>query len=103
MSRESPAIEVDRSLSGQCVVAVLERLAATHGRPKTIFVDKGPEFTPKALDAWAHRHGVQLAFRRPGTSTDHPFIEAFNARLREECLNQHRFVSMEEAWTTIEA
>jgi putative transposase len=54
MSRESPAIEVDRSLSGQRVVAVLERLAATHGLPKRLFVDNGPEFTSKTLDAWAH-------------------------------------------------
>jgi putative transposase len=103
MSRESPAIEVDRSLSGQRVVAVLERLASTHRRPKTLFVDNGPEFTSKALDAWAHRHGVQLAFSRPGTPTDHPFIEAFNARFREECLNQHWFGSIEEARTTVEA
>jgi putative transposase len=103
MSRESPAIEVDRSLSGQRVVAVLERLASTHGLPKTLFVDNGPEFTSKALDAWAHRHGVQLAFSRPGTPTDNPFIEAFNARFREECLNQHWFGSIEEARTTVEA
>jgi putative transposase len=58
MSRESPAIEVDSSLGGQRVAAVLERLASTHGLPKTLFVDNGPEFTSKALDAWAHRHGV---------------------------------------------
>jgi len=103
MTRESPAIEVDRSLSGQRVVAVLERLAATHGLPKTLFVDNGPEFTSKALDAWAHCHGVKLAFSRPGTPTDNPFIEAFNARFREECLNQHWFVSIEEARTIMEA
>jgi putative transposase len=103
MSRESPAIEVDSSLSGQRVAAVLDRLASTHGLPKTLFGDNGPEFTSKALDAWADRHGVQLAFSRPGTPTDNPFIEAFNARFREECLNQHWFMSMEEARATIEA
>jgi putative transposase len=70
---------------------------------KTLFVDHGPEFTSSALDVWAHRHGMQLACSRPGTPTDNPFIEAFNARIREECLNQHWFVSMEEARTTIEA
>jgi len=83
MSRESPAIEVDASLSGQRVVAMLDRLAGTYGVPKILFVDSGPEFTSKALDAWAHRHGVKLAFSRPGTPTDNPFIQAFNARLRE--------------------
>ncbi len=103
MSRESPAIEVDRSLSGQWVVAVLERLASTHGLPKTLFVDNGPEVTPQTLDAWAHRHGVQLAFSRPGTPTDNPFIEAFNARFREECFNQHWFGSLKNARTPIEA
>ena len=103
MTRESPAIEVDRSLSGQRVVAMLERLACTSGLPTTLGVDNGPEFTSKALDAWAHRHGVPLAFSRPGTPTDNPFIEAFNARFREECLNQHWFMSIEEARTTIEA
>jgi putative transposase len=103
MSRERPAIEVDRALSGQRVVAVLERLASTHGLPKTLFVDNGPEFTSKALDAWAHRHGVQLAFSRPGTPTDNPFLEAFNARFREECLNQHWFGSLEDARTPVEA
>jgi putative transposase len=103
MTRESPAIEVDFSLSGKRVVAVLERLADTHGLPKILFVDNGPEFTSKALDAWAHRHGVKLAFSRPGTPTDNPFIEAFNARFREECLNLHWFASVEEACITIEA
>jgi putative transposase len=103
MTRESPAIEVDGSLSGQRVVAVLKRLGGAHGLPKILFVDNGPEFTSKALDAWAHQHGVKLAFSRPGTPTDNPFIEAFNARFREECLNQHWFVSLEEARTTIEA
>jgi putative transposase len=103
MTRESPAIEGDASLSGPRVVMVLERLACTHGRPKVLWVDNGPEFTSKALDEWAHRRGVQLAFSRPGTPTDNPFIEAFNARFREECLNQHWFISIEEARTTIEA
>jgi putative transposase len=103
MSRESPAIEVDRSLSGQRVVAVLERLPATYGLPKTLLVDNGPEFTSKALDAWAHCHDVQLAFSRPGTPTDNPFIEVFNARFRAECLNQHWFGSLAEARTIIGA
>jgi putative transposase len=103
MSRERPALEVDSSLSGQRVVAVLERLASTHGLPKTLCVANGPEVTSKALDAWAHRHGVQLAFSRPGTPTAHPLIEACNARFREECLNQHGFGSLEDARTTIEA
>jgi putative transposase len=103
MSRESPAIEVDRSLNGQRVAAVLERGASTHGLPKTRLVDNGPECTSKALDAWAPRHGVQLACSRPGTPTDHPCIEACNARFRAECVNQHGLMSIKDARTTIEA
>jgi putative transposase len=89
VSRESPAIEVDVSFSGKRVATVLERLVRTHGVPKVIFVDNGPEFISKALDAWAHRNGVRLAFSRPGTPTDNPFIEAFNGRFRQECFDQH--------------
>jgi putative transposase len=103
MTRESPAIEVDGSLSGQRVVPVLKRLGGAHGLPKILFVDHGPEFTSKTPDAWAHQRGVKLAFSRPGTPTDNSFIEAFNARFREECLNQHWFVSLEEGRTTIAA
>jgi putative transposase len=102
MSRESPAIEVDRSLTGQRVVAVLERLAAQRGLPRVIQVDNGPEFTSKALDEWAHRRGVKLAFSRPGTPTDNPFIEAFNGRLRQECLDQQWFVSLADARNCLE-
>jgi putative transposase len=101
MSRESPAIAVDTSFSGSAVVAVLERVAKTHGLPKVIQVDNGPEFVSKALDGWAHHNGVKLAFSRPGTPTDNPYIEAFNGRLRAECLDQHCFVSLEEARTII--
>jgi putative transposase len=102
MSRESPAIEVDRSLTGQRVVAVLERAAARYGLPKILQVDNGPEFTSQALDAWAHHHGIKLAFSRPGTPTDNPFIEAFNGRVRQECLDQQWFYSLEEARECLE-
>jgi putative transposase len=103
VSRVSPAIEVGVSLTGGHVVAVLERLKATQGLPKRIAVDNGPEFISKALDAWAHENGVQLEFSRPGTPTDNAFIESFNSRLRQDCLNQHWFRSIEEARTIIEA
>jgi len=101
-SRESPAIEVGRSLTGRRVVAVLERLAASRGLPEVIFVDNGTEFTSKAVDRWAYENGVKLDFSRPGKPTDNAFIESFNGRLREECLNQHWFTSMEDAKQTIE-
>ena len=103
VSRVSPAIEVGVSLTGRHVVAVLERLKATQGLPQRIAVDNGPEFISKVLDAWTHENGVQLEFSRPGKPTDNAFIESFNSRLRQDCLNQHWFRSIGEAQTIIEA
>jgi putative transposase len=103
VSRVSPAIEVGVSLTGERVVAVLEHLKRTIGRPERIAVDNGPEFISKALDAWAYRNGVQLEFSRPGKPTDNAFAESFNGRFRDECLNQHWFASVEEVRQTVEA
>jgi putative transposase len=103
VSRVSPAIEVGVSLTGAGVVAVLERLKRTVGRPERIAIDNGPEFISKALDAWAYQNGVQLEFSRPGKPTDNAFAESFNGRFRDECLNQHWFASLEEVRQTVEA
>ena len=103
VSRVSPAIEGGVSLTGERVVAVLERLKGTIGRPERIAIDNGPEFISKALDAWAYHNSVQLEFSRPGKPTDNAFAESFNGRFRDECLNQHWFVSLEEVQQTVEA
>jgi putative transposase len=103
VSRVSPAIAVDFSLTGERVVAILDGLRPRFGVPERIAIDNGPEFISKALDAWAYRNGVQLEFSRPGKPTDNAFAESFNARFRDECLNQHWFASLEEARQTIEA
>ena len=102
MTRESLALEVNRSFSGRVVADVLERLAQTTGLPKVIQVDNGPEFVSKALDEWAHRRRVKVVFSRPGTPTDNPFIEAFNGRFRQECLDQNWFESLDDARSIIE-
>jgi len=101
-TRECLAIEVDTSLSGARVVEVLTQLA--QGRPlaRTIVVDNGPEFAGRVLDAWAYRRGITLAFIQPGKPTQNAFIESFNSRLRDECLNAHWFVTVTEAQLTIE-
>ena len=101
-SRVSPAIEADFSLTGKRVVEVLERLKATSGLPETIKVDNGSEFISKVLDEWAHRNNVKLDFSRPGKPTDNAFIESFNGRLRQECLNQHWFTSLADAKEIVE-
>lgn len=102
VSRVSPAIEVGPGLSGQRVTEVLDSLTHSYGLPEMIQVDNGPEFTSRAMDEWAHRKGVKLQFSRPGKPTDNPFIESFNGRLRQECLNQSWFVSVEDARKKIE-
>lgn len=102
-TRECVAIEVDVSLPGERVVRVLEQLRAARGLPQRITVDNGPEFQSKALDAWAHRTGVTLQFSRPGKPVDNTFIEAFNGRMRDECLNQSWFLSLPDARRTIVA
>jgi putative transposase len=101
-TRECPVIEVDTSLSGERVVRILERLAVTRGLPQAIVCDNGPEFISRALDAWAHQHGVALLFIRPGHPVENCYIESFNGRLRDECLNQHWFLSLADARRTIE-
>lgn len=87
--RSSPALEIDVSLPGQRVVRVLEKLRLQGRLPLRLRTNNGPEFTGKALDAWAQEHNVQLEFIRPGKPMDNGHIESFNGRLRDECLNQN--------------
>jgi len=101
-SRVSPAIEVDFSLTGRRVVEVLERVIAKYGKPQVIKCDNGPEFISRVVDEWAYRKGVKLEFSRPGKPTDNAYIESFNGRFRQECLNQHWFETLEEARNKIE-
>ena len=75
----------------------MARIASVRGAPKTIRVDNGPEFISKALDRWAYENGVTLDFSRPGKPTDNAFVESFNGRLRDECLNSHWFLSLADA------
>jgi putative transposase len=102
-SRESLAIEVGQSLKGSDVVRVLERISKTRKLPRTIRVDHGAEFTSKILDQWAYLNGVELDFIRPGKPTENGLIESFNGRVREECLNESWFLSIEDAREKIEA
>ena len=71
--------------------------------PRSITVDHGTEFQSRALEEWAYRRGIQLDFIRPGKPVENAFIESFNGRLRDECLNVHWFETMEDAKAIIEA
>lgn len=102
-TRESPAIETDHSLPGARVVAVLERLAQAGRVPKAIIVDNGPEFRGQDLDEWARTRGVALQFIDPGKPVQNAYIESFNGRLRDECLNRHWFLTLADARAEIEA
>ena len=96
-TKECLAIEVDTSLPGRRVVSVLEQLAERRGLPRSVTVDNGPEFVSKALDEWAYRKQLQLRFIEPGKPQQNAYIESFNGKFRDECLNEHWFLSMRHA------
>jgi putative transposase len=102
-SRECPVIEVDTSLGGRRVVGVLEKLAELRGLPEVITIDNGPEFAGKVIDEWVYRRGVRLNFIRPGKPIENAFAESFIGRLRDECLNENWFISLNHARKVIES
>ena len=103
VSRVSPFIGVGFRYRGYDVVTALNLAVAQYGVPECIRLDNGPEFISKEVDLWAYAHGVVLDFSRPGKPTDNAFIESFNSRFRQECLNEHWFLSLEDAKEKIEA
>lgn len=101
-SRYAHAVDARFSYRAENVVATLEGICNQVGYPKTIRVDQGTEFVSRDLDLWAYANNVILDFSRPGKPTDNAFIEAFNGRLRAECLNAHWFMSLADAWEKLE-
>ena len=101
-SRYVPVLDPRFSYRGEDVVQTLERVCGRVGYPKTIRVDQGSEFISRDMDMWACRRGVTLDFSRPGKPTDNAFIEAFNGRFRQECLNTHWFMSLADAREKLE-
>lgn len=101
-SREALAMEIDTSITAMLVTRILDRVAAERGGyPLAIVLDNGPEFASRELDRWAHQHGVKLDFIDPGKPVQNCFIESFNGRVREECLNLHWFIDLPDARRTI--
>jgi len=102
-TREALAIEVDTSLSGMRVVRVLDCVSEERGTlPDVIVLGNGPELTSRALDQWAYERGVRLHFIDPGKPQQKGFIESFNGKLRDECLNEHCFLSLAGARRIVE-
>ena len=101
-TRQAPVLTAARSMPSERVIRILEQAAARHGLPERIVVDNGPEFTSRAMQRWANDRNIELHFIEPGKPTQNAFIESFNARLRDECLNEHAFSNVQEAQTTLE-
>jgi putative transposase len=95
-TRECVFLRTDQSLTGEKVAQALEPVVAQRGAPRVITVDNGSEFASRGMDAWAYHHGIQMDFIRPGKPAANGFIESFNGRLRDECLNVEVFFTLED-------
>lgn len=95
-TRECLCLVADQSLTGEKVAQALEPIVLQRGAPRSITVDNGSECASRVMDAWAYRHGIQLDFIRPGKPVENGFIESFNGRLRDECLNVEVFFTLED-------
>lgn len=101
-TRECLWIEADTSLSGPRVTRVLDYVAELRGRPASLITDNGPEFAGLALERWVHDRQVQHRFITPGKPSQNGYIESFNGKLRDECLNENEFINLQHARELIE-
>ena len=102
-TRESVDIAVDHGISGAHVVRLLDQAACFRGYPRAVRTDNGPEFTSRAFIAWAQRHGIEHILIEPGCPTQNGYIESFNGKFRDECLNEHWFTSLARSSPTGDA
>jgi putative transposase len=102
-TRECLASVLDTSLSGVRVVRELDRLCSVHGRPAMIVSDNGTELTSHAVLRWVEETGIEWHYIAPGKPVQNAFVESFNGRLRDECLNEHVFRSLAQARGIVEA
>ncbi|HKZ97907.1 MAG TPA: IS3 family transposase, partial [Hyphomicrobiaceae bacterium] len=103
LTREGLGAEVDTSLPGPRVARALDRIVAERGKPAMIVSDNGTELTSNAVLRWAEENGVEWHYIAPGKPQQNGFMESFNGKLRDECLNEHVFSSLAEARRIIEA
>jgi putative transposase len=96
-TREALATSARTNFRAYQVVEELDRIIRLRGKPRSIRVDNGPEFAGRLLDQWAYLNKIELDFSRPGKPSDNAYIEAFNSRIRQECLNASWFLSMADA------
>jgi len=100
-THEAVAVMAEHSIGGQRLTRMLDEVCARRGHPQVIRSDNGRELTGKAMLTWAHRHGVTLRQIEPGKPNQNAYVESFNGRLRDECLNEHWFVSLAHAQAVI--
>ena len=96
-TRECLVMHVGTSITGADVARLLTEALAERPQPAMIVTDNGPEFISKALDQWAHERGIIQHFNRPGKTVENAYIERFNGRVRDECLNLHWFQTLPQA------
>lgn len=96
-SHEVVAVVVEHTIGGDHLTRILAEICATRGKPRIIRSDNGKEFTGKAMLTWAHRNGIELKLIEPGKPNQNAYVESFNGRLRDECLNEHWFTSLAHA------
>lgn len=102
-THESVAIVPERAIGGHPLTRILDQLRLTRGLPQVIRTDNGKEFCGRAMQTWAHERGVTLRLIEPGKPNQNAYIESFNGRLRDECLNEHWFTNLAHARVVIEA
>lgn len=100
-TKEAVVIEAARRINGQGVADLLEAACRFRGYPACIRTDQGPEFTGRSLDQWAQANGVKLLLIQPGKPTQNAYVESFNGKFRDECLNENWFVSLDHARAVI--
>jgi putative transposase len=101
-TRSCPGLLTQSSIPGHRVTTFLDQRALIHGYPKSIRVDHGPEFTGKHFQQWAEQRRIHIGYTRPGKPMDNAFVESFNGKLRDECLNEHWFLNLKYAQDKIE-
>jgi putative transposase len=101
-THEAVAVVPEHTIGGDHLTRILDGLSSQRGKPKMIRSDNGAEFTGKAMLTWAHRNAVALRLIEPGKPNQNAYVESFNGRLRDECLNEHWFTGLDHARALIE-
>jgi transposase InsO family protein len=101
-THESVAIVPEHTIGGDHLTRILDGICSQRGKPAVIRSDNGPEFTGRAMLTWAHRNGIALRLIEPGKPNQNAYVESFNGRFRDECLNEHWFMSLAHARAVIE-